>query len=376
MLPTLFDMELDASFELLPSLDSLVAPDEDFIGSLSPLEIIAGISPALENLLVLGLEELESATGELTITDGAAEATLTTEAGETFFGSFNAPLFLEEFGTSLSEASGSLSLIDGFVDATLDFDDQLYTVDDFNLAEFSGNGLEYLASSINATLPFADGEVFISAATPFGPVDGILDFADGDLDLALTTFAGDIDFSYAFDPEDTFEFAIPSPVGDVNGVINLFTGKIEVPFLGSTIEIDLRDLAGELTLAEGTGTLSIDSEFGPITTSFEVGSLVNDLAVDALTGLRVDANLAGGELGLLATRGTEEFETSVDLIALNNQVIDLLLTTDGTFSLDEGLFSGELTVGDDLFVVNETIGDIANLLATPIGELLSPPAAV
>ena len=48
----------------------------------------------------------------------------------------------------------------------------------------------------------------------------------------------------------------------------------------------------------------------------------------------------------------------------------------GDISLNEGLISGILSVGDDSFEITETVADLATLLTNPIGDLFTLPAAV
>ncbi|MBE7381858.1 MAG: hypothetical protein F6J95_010660 [Leptolyngbya sp. SIO1E4] len=353
-----------------------VTPDQEFLEATSFLDIVSTISPEAGEFLLSGLDELGTATGDLTITAGVATGNLTTTTGETISGSFDAPTFLSEFGETLATSTGTLSLAGGILNASLQTGDDLYTVENFDLATFAAEGLAFLLSSVDTTIPLENGVFLINAETSLGPISGSIDIADGDLDLSFDTFAGDIDVSFDFGPEAQFPFAVASPLGNVEAVVNLDSGSIEVPLVGTNpVSIPLSSLSGGLGLADGIATLDLDTQLGPINTSFEIAPLLNDVVVDTLTGLTVDANLTGGQLGLLATRGTEQFQTDVDLVALNEELVATLLTTNGSFTLGSGVFSGELTIGDDVIAVNQTVDGISQLLTTPFGDLdlLSPP---
>lgn len=371
MLSTLFSSNAMSDF----TLD--LTPDAEFLNTTSILDIVANVSSDAETFLTEGLTTLETATGELTIAAGVLDGLLTTATGESLSGTFDAPAFLTDLGATLATATGSLALADGIVDATLEIEDQLTTLEDFDLTTFAANGFEFLLTTADASIPIANGAFLINSETAFGPIDGVVDVAGGTFDVDLDTFLGDLAFSLDFGPEDQFPITIPTPMAPIDAVINFDSGNIEVPsFFGQAIAIPLSALSGELTLAEGTSTITLETDFGPISTSFEVDELVGDFVVDTLTGLTVDATLSGGILDLIATSGTETFATAVDLVDLNAQAIETLLQTDGSLTLGSGLVSGSVTVGEDAFAVEQTVEEVAGLLTAPISDLVGlAPAA-
>ncbi len=354
-----------------------IVPDSEFFDTTSVLDLVSTVSAEAEAFLFDGLATLETAVGEISIDAGVVDGILTT-ATDTFSALFDGPEFLTEALAVLADTTGTLSLVDGIVNATLQVEDDLFEVVDFDLATFAADGFSFLLSSIDTTLPIENGALLIDVETGLGPVSGVIDIADGTLDVDLDTPIGELDFTTDFGSEAVYTFEVPTPLGTVDATLNLDSGNLEIPlFIGSPIIVPLSSLSGDLELADGTATLAIDSQFGPISTSFEVDELVNDLVVDTLTGLSIDAALTpDGLLDVLATSGTEIFETTVDLADLGAQAVSLLEQTSGDISLNEGLISGILSVGDDSFEITETVADLATLLTNPIGDLFTLPAAV
>ncbi len=354
-----------------------IVPDSEFFDTTSVLDLVSTVSEEAEEFLLDGLATLETAVGEISIDAGVVDGILTT-ATDTFSALFNGPEFLTEALEVLADTTGTLSLVDGIVNATLQVEDELFDVVDFDLATFAADGISFLLSSIDTTLPIENGALLIDVETGLGPISGVIDIADGALDVDLDTPIGALDFTTDFGSEAVYTFEVPTPLGTVDATLNLDSGNLEIPlFIGSPIIVPLSSLSGDLELADGTATLAIDSQFGPISTSFEVDELVNDLVIDTLTGLSIDAALTpDGLLDVLATSGTEIFETTVDLADLGAQAVSLLEQTSGDISLNEGLISGILSVGDDSFEITETVADLAALLTNPIGDLFTLPAAV
>jgi hypothetical protein len=217
----------------------------------------------------------------------------------------------------------------------------------------------------------------IQTETELGPINGTIDVADGRLDIDLDTFAGALNWSMDFGPEAVFPFEVPTDLGTFDALVNFDSGNLELPILaGTAIEIPLSSLSGDLQLSDGLATLSLDTRIGPVTTSFAIAETVNDLVIDTLTGLTVDANLTGGQLEVLSTSGTETFATVLDLVDLSAQLETALLETNGTLTLQDGLFTGVITVGQDTFPIAESVAELANGFVAPIGELIALPPAI
>lgn len=370
MLPNLFSSLAESAATIS------FAPDSEFLNE-SLLELVAAISPEAEAFVLDGLDTLATATGDLSIAAGQFEGSLTTAAGETLPISLDAPTMLSQAGDLLGDANGSLSLVDGILNASLDLGEDLLEVVDFNLAAFAAEGLSFLVSEADAVFPIENGTLAISEETPLGLFEGAIAFGNGVLDIDLLTPAGDLDFAIPFSPEALFPFVVPTPLGDVDAVVDFFAGNISAPLpFGMDIEVPLDSLTGDLTLSDGIASLSFDTPLGPITTDFDVDDLVGDVVVDYLTGVSIDAQLLTGQLEVLATSGTESAETSVDLIGLANQAVDILTQTNGELSLDAGLLSGLISIGEETIDVNQSVDDLLDLLASPIGDLFALSPAV
>ncbi|MGF1457760.1 MAG: hypothetical protein ACFBSG_01900 [Leptolyngbyaceae cyanobacterium] len=365
MLSTLFSplWESDATFG--------VDPNFEFFDNTSLLDLVTDISPvAATFLLDEVVAPLETATGELTIEAGVIEGTLAISDDESLSFSLDGPALLSEAGTLLETATGALTLADGIVDATLTLDTEIYEVNQFDLATFAAEGLGFLITAIDTSIPIVDGAFLIDIDTALGDVTGSIDVAGGSLDLDLVTPAGEIDFSVPFSPEAQYEFAIPLFGASIDATVNLFTGNIEVPVFGMDIAVPLESLSGELGLDEGIATLTLDSDFGPIATSFDVAELVDDWVIDTLTGLTVDAALLSGQLDVFATSPTDDFAATVDVLSLADQAIATLSQTDGALTLADESISGVITVEDTPLDIEGAI-NLADLLNTSLSNLLA-----
>lgn len=361
MLPNLFSPLAEADFSF--------APDAEFFTA-TALDLVTAISPEAADLLLEATDTLETATGEFVITAGLLEGSLTTADGEILPITLNGPELLAEAGVFLAEATGSLSLADGFVNAALAIGEDLYEIVDFDLASFAADGFDFLLSAIDTEIPVVGGQFLINTETDFGPLEGVIDITGGLLDVDLATPAGDLDFTIPFAPDA--QFFIPSPLDGGDVIIDFFSGVVEVPlFPGFGFEVPLDDLSGELALSEGIATLTVDSLFVPVEVSFAMDELVSDLVFDTLTGLAVEAELLGGELDFFADSGSETFETVIDLNELNAEAIATLLETNADLSLEAGLLSGIISVGDEETAIAEPIDSLLGLVTAPISDLLS-----
>lgn len=365
MLPKLFDslVESVSDFDL--------APATEFLNTNAVLDIVSAISSDAADFVLDGLDTLENAVGDLEIVSGVVTGTLLPAVGEAIPIELDGPGILTEAGEILGDAIGSLSLIDGIVNADLTIDDTLYEVIDFDLANFAADGLGFLLSSAEAELPIANGEIQIETETLLGPIDGTINFAGGTLDIDLVTPLGDLDISNPFTVEDVFEFAVPTNFGDLDATVDFFNSSFVIPVFDMEIEVPLESFTGALELSEGTATLVVDTPVGPVETDIDLDDLVGDAVVDYLTGVSVEATLADGLVDLLADSGTETFGGGLNLGALTELAIATLSDTNGTLNLDSGLLSGVVSVGTETLEIAETVDELFDLLSTPLGDLLA-----
>jgi hypothetical protein len=365
---------------MLPNLlSALVAPLaiaeselNEAIFDASVFELLAAFSPEAEAFLQDGIDTLVDATGDLTITAGVLEGTLTTVEDEILPIEFDTPAVLADVGDLLAGASGELSLVNGIVNATFITGDTLYEATEFDLATFAAEGLSFLVSEVDAVFPIVDGTLLITEETPLGLVEGAIAFGSGVLDFAVDSPFGAFDLAVPFSPDAQFPFAVPTPLGTVDANVNFFTGNIEIPFLsGFAIEVPLASLTGDLALSDGNAALTFDTAFGSFTTELEIDELVSDAAIDFLTGVTLDAQLLAGQLDILATSGSEAIATSFDLIDLNNQAIELVEQIDGELSLELGSLTGVISTGSELIEIEQSVEAIADLLKAPLNKVFS-----
>jgi len=355
--------------------DLSVTPDSEFLSTTALLDLVAAFSTDAEAFLLDGIDTLATSTGAFTITEGVLEGSLSTESGETLPVLIDGPGLLGEAVDLLSTAIGSLSLVNGIVVADLAIDDELYEVVDFDLATFAADGLSFLLSELDTTLPIEAGQLLLSTETELGLFEGIIDLTGGILDIDVTTPAGDLDFALPFEPDD--QVLIPTPIAGVEAIVNFASGNVELPIFGMNFDIPFETLFGNLELSDGIATLNIDTPLGPISSELAIADLVGSTVIDYLTGVSIDAELLDGQLDLLANSGTESFETTVDLLALGATAIDTLTQTNGDLLLDSGLLTGSASLGEESFEIAETVDSLVDLLTTPFSDLLAlSPAAI
>lgn len=357
--------------DIVTELDSTFTPEPTFFNTTSILDIVANVSSDAEAFVLEGLDEISDAVGDLTIASGNINGSLATATQDLFSFNLDTSNILASLRPILMSTSATLSLAEGIVDASFQFEDTVGELEDFDLATFSADGVERLISWVDTTLPIENGAILIDFDTFLGPINGSIDFAGGDLDVVLNTVVGDLDFSFDFGPDAQI---ILDDLGVLPGeiVINFDSGNIETAALG---EIPLSSLSAELSLQDGIAELFVDTPIGSfLLPGFDLGAVANDLVFDALTGLTVDASLAEGQLDLLATREAEQFQTSIDLPDLAEQLIALVDQVDGGLTLGAGVLDGELAIGQDTITINETVAGLEELLtATPISDILGLP---
>lgn len=368
MLPTLFSPLTESDFTLE------FASDASFFDETTPLDLIVLISPGLETDLLTSLTDLETATGTLTITNGLIEGTFETDTGEIIADSLDLPDLLTDLNALLLDSAGTLSLANGFLNATLISGDEQFDIANFNLASFAAEGISFLLSEVETTTVLQDGALAIDTETLLGPVFGVIDFGNGFLDIDLDTPLGVLDFERDFGPEDQYSFSLPTSLGTFDANFNLDSGLIEVDlFLGMELDIPISSLTGSFVLDDGVAALTVDTPLGGVTTDFEFADLIGDQVFDFLTGLTVDADLLAGQLNLAATDGQELVETTVDLLGLNAEAIATVSQTNGDFALVEGALNGVASVGEEAIAISGSVDDLIGLLTMPLSGFFASP---
>jgi hypothetical protein len=140
-----------------------VIPNEGFLETTSLFDIVATFSPDAADFVVNTFADLETATGELAIDAGVITGTLLSDTTEIIIDSFDVPTFIAtDLRDILTEATGRLSLADGLVNATLQSGEDLFTIENFDLATFAADGLVFLLSAVDTTVPLEKWSVFDS----------------------------------------------------------------------------------------------------------------------------------------------------------------------------------------------------------------------
>ena len=139
------------------------------------------------------------------------------------------------------------------------------------------------------------------------------------------------------------------------------------------IDIPLNELAGELGLSAGLGTFTLNSVAGlPIdgTSTFEVGTLASQLAVELTEDLSGELTIDTGAIAGNIVTGFGDFEVAASFDDLVEQASALIDQTTGALTLNDGLAAinldtsfGTLSGAIALSTVENVLADAANLLA-------------
>lgn len=362
--------------------------EDGFQRNTTLLDIINFISADAGEFVTAGLAELETATGTLAITNGVVDASLTLATGELLaIESFDTVSFLqEEVNPFLETSSGTLTLNDGLANGVLTTNAQEFSVTNFDFATIAADALSSLIASIDTTIPMDNGVLYISADTALGPIQSAIDITGGDLDVAITSFAGDYSFSVDFPEMSQFFFDLPAPFEDA--AVNLNSGNLEtsipLPVLPAIeIKVPLSSVSGTASLADGVADLNISLQLAnvdlpEINATINLADTVREATVDFLTGLSGNLSLDQGQLNMALNNsdGSSLFVADLDLLALNSELITFAQQTNGAIELADGLFSGQITVADNVLPVNQSVSDLTALLNRPIEELVNPPTAL
>lgn len=362
--------------------------EDGFQRNTTLLDIINFISADAGEFVTAGLAELETATGTLAITNGVVDASLTLATGELLaIESFDTVSFLqEEVNPFLETSSGTLTLNDGLANGVLTTNAQEFSVTNFDFATIAADALSSLIASIDTTIPMDNGVLYISADTALGPIQSAIDITGGDLDVAITSFAGDYSFSVDFPEMSQFFFDLPAPFEDA--AVNLNSGNLEtsipLPVLPAIeIKVPLSSVSGTASLADGVADLNISLQLAnvdlpEINATINLADTVREATVDFLTGLSGNLSLDQGQLNMALNNsdGSSLFVADLDLLALNSELITFAQQTNGAIELADGLFSGQITVADNVLPVNQSVSDLTALLNRPIDELVNPPTAL
>lgn len=343
--------EIDVPFLSDEELLDLLTDVSELISDVAPDLTQFSIAPFLDQGLAF-VDDLTEGTGLVTIDGsslsgelslGGSTRTFTTDLSD------DIDALLGDASEFLSGITGSASLSDGQFIGDVTIDDSQYELS-LDITETLTDSLTSLFSVAEVTLPFTNGAFAVDIETALGDIDGMIDFADGDLDLDLTTPWGAVDTSIAF-PEDA-QFSVPLALGGLSPMeldLDLAAGVLVVPMFGG-LEVALDVFSGELALADGVATLTLENVLPtPIETTFDIGPLASQVAIALTEDLSGELTLDAGVLDgtIVSSLGSFDLRASVD---------DLVLEASGV--IDQT--TGALALNDGVALIN---------LETPLGEL-------
>mgnify|MGYP001798054279 CR=1 FL=1 len=361
--------------------DGLIAGLTDAVDdALSDVNQMVDETTSITPLLDEGVDfvgDLIESTGTITIDSTSLSGTLTLDGGppREFTTDLSDELddLLGDVSDFLADITGDVTLSNGQFTGDVSLGGSQYSLS-LDITEALTDTFTSLLSIAEVTLPFADGILTVDIDTPLGEIDGTVDFADGDLDLNLVTPLGDVNTSIAFPA--AAQFNIPSDFlpGNNGGLeLDLGAGIVRVPVPGLPIDIPLNELAGELGLSAGLGTFTLNSVAGlPIggTSTFEVGTLASQLAVELTEDLSGELIIDTGAVAGNIVTGFGDFEVAASFDDLFLQASAVIDQTTGALTLNDGLAAinldtsfGTLSGAIALSTVENMLTDTTNLLA-------------
>ncbi len=328
------------------------------------------VIPEIDAFLA-AVDELD---GTIVIEGGVLTSNLETPAG-LLQDTLDLPQEVNTLAAIVAEATGTATLENGVLVGDLTTGDDLLS-GNVNIVELVSDALPDLLDSIEAEVPFENGQVAIATSTPFGEVSGNIDFGGGQLAIDLTTPFGPLEFTLDFDDDVQIPIDVNSRPGTIdlaNGVVvaDLFPGV-----LGNEISIPLTAFSGTLILDDGIANFTIPTVFGDFGGSIDVSQQILDASTDLLSSLNGTVSLAGGMLTSDLTTSAGALAGDFDVSAYLSEFAIALSDVNGTLTVADGILISDLTTpfGDIAGMVDlDTLDD---LLDDDLVEDIEPPVEV
>lgn len=325
-------------------------PNESFFSSTSLLTLLAAFDPSFAGLVDDFASSLPNATGQITVEDGLFDANLVLGDGTALTGTFDAPTTLGGFAALAAASDGTVTLQGGILEAAIATDGQTAALPGFDLSAVAGTLVLDAINAIDATVPFANGAFALDLSTALGPISGTVDVAGGDLNLDLATPFGQLVADIDFQDDAVFPFSASLPlVGDINGAVDFNSGTIVAP-LGAfgDLSVPLSAVSGSLTLADGLASLDASVPIGsglsvPLATELAIGPLASEYVAGFVEDLNGTGTLTDGILDAAIESPLGLFETTFDVVAFTNQGADFFAGIDGGIDVSGGIATASLT---------------------------------
>ncbi|MDX2239144.1 MAG: hypothetical protein NW224_00495 [Leptolyngbyaceae cyanobacterium bins.302] len=368
-----------ATFDTSPSTDvpvTTIARPSLALAPLPPLETSSflvgsfGLTAASSSLPET-INSLDEVQGTLTLSGGLLTTDLVTP-----FGSSQETYDLVALATDLNETfqgiSGSLTLSSGLASGNLIVEGEEFVATDFEFASLISNFVSDFLSTLDGTVPFANGQLAIDLPTPFGDVEGTIGFGSGALVVNLDTPFAPLNFSLDF-PDDA-QFTFPIPQLGTDAILNLATGQIEadlIPiFAGSELVIPINALTGNVTFADGIANLTLQSGLATVDTQFNFAAEVEESLLEFLSTATGVLSIGNGELSANLQTDLGAFAGILPASELFTDLIATLPQYAGTITLAGGSATVDLTTPDGVLQGAVDYGQYLDAIASFVEGLV------
>lgn len=378
-----FDLDTDALESV--SLDQIAAalglavtsdtPTET-LSTATPLSLVEIFSPGFSQTFDSTIALLETATGTLTVDSGTLSGTVTTSEGtETI--DLDGNEFFDALLADAETLTVDATLTGGVFAGTLTREDGSSFATNLDAGSLLDSTVTTLLNQTDAVVPFANGQFAIDVPTSLGDVTGSLDFAGGDLNLDLSTPLGDLDIDYDFPIDAAIPFDVDSPLGPLMGSLDFASGQVVVPLTAGgmslgILSVALEDLSGQVSLQDGTASLSVElPDLGfiglpeTLTTDIDLGPLASELVEGFTDDTTGSLSIASGQATASITSPLGSLDTTFSFADLTREAVDFLTATTGSLTLDNGSVTALLDTPLGTVDTLTTVADIDDFFMSP-----------
>lgn len=323
------------------------------------------VIPEIEEFLA-SADELD---GTILVENGVLTSDLETLSGP-LQGTINLPEEVNELSETVSTATGTATFENGVLVGELAIGDDLLS-GSVNSVELISDVLPELVNSIEAEIPFENGQLAIATSTPFGDIEGTLSFGNGQLLTDLITPFGPVEFALDFEDDDQIAIDVNGRPGTVDLANGIVTADLFPGVLGNEVSIPLTAFSGTATLNDGIANFTIPTVFGDLSGSVDVSQQLLAASTDLLSSVNGTVSLNGGILtsDLLTSVGSLAGE--LDLPTFFSELATSLTEVNGTLSFADGILTSDLTtpLGDIIGIY-----DLADLVDNdePVEDIEPP----
>jgi hypothetical protein len=313
---------------------------------------------------------LDDVQGTLSIANGFVTTDLITPFGP-LQATYDVVTLATDLNTEFQAISGTLALSGGFASGNLIVGDDEFTATNFEFANLVSGLVADLLTSLDGTVPFANGTVAIDLPTPIGDIEGTIGFGNGALAVSLSTPLLPLNFAIDFPNDAQFEFTVPQLGTDA--ILNLATGQIEIDLIpvlsGPEVVFPITALSGSVALADGIANLSVETGFTMVNTQFNLATEVEETLLEFLSTASGTLTIGNGDLGANLESNLGSFTGVLPASQLFSDLIATLPLYQGTIALAGGVATVDLTTSNGVLQGSLNYGQYLDTIAAIVGEL-------